>query len=76
MLGVPRCVDGQKAQAADDDLLRIIRDFELILSYRQKLTPKRIHPISVNTGGAGDQFFRVQHMRRTDGMHINLRALT
>ena len=48
-------IDRHKFQITDDDLFRILRDFELILFNGQKLTPKFSHPISVNAGGAGDE---------------------
>ncbi len=75
MIGMARCVDGYKAQATDDDLFRILRDLELILFNRQELTPKLIHPISINAGGAGNEFFRVQHMRRAIRVDVYLRTL-
>jgi hypothetical protein len=61
MLGMTRGVEREEAQAADDDLLLILRDCELILDDGQKLTPERLHPISVNAGGTGDQFFGIEH---------------
>ena len=75
MLRVAWRVDRKKMQAADDDLLRIVRDRELILVNGQELTPKSTHPIPVNARGARDQFFGIQHVRRANRVDVYLCAL-
>ena len=75
MLCMTGRVDGDKFQVADLDRLRIFRDLELILLNGQELTPKLVHPISVNARSAGNELFRIKHMRSTHRMDIHFRAL-
>src|SRR6266542_826888 len=75
MFCMPRGIDRRKPQLSNLDYFCILCDDELTLGNWQEITPQRLHSISVDTRRAGEQFLGVNHMRRTNGMHINLRAL-
>src|SRR5436190_21831995 len=68
-------MDGDKSQIADDEFLRVRRDSKLFLRHGQELAPKRFHAVAVDAAGARDQLFRVEQVRCTEGMHVNLRPL-
>src|SRR6185436_17824534 len=76
MFGMSRRIDRNKSQVSDHDFPAILRHMQFIFWNRQELTPQGLHAIPINSGGAGDQLLRVQHVRRTDGMHKYFRALS
>ena len=48
MLRVPGRGQCDEAQIPDDDLLRVLRDVELVRRDGQELAPERIHPLPVD----------------------------
>ncbi|MBV6403217.1 MAG: hypothetical protein CNIPEHKO_03553 [Anaerolineales bacterium] len=76
MLRVTGCVMRNKFRAPNTNPFAIIRNVQLIFRHGQEIAPQRLHSISIDARCAGDQLFRVEHVRCADRVHINLRALS
>jgi hypothetical protein len=73
---MPRSIDGQEPQRADDDFLGILHDTDARFRNGQKLTPQPIHLIPIYPARAGEKLLRIYHMRPTHGMDNDLGALS
>jgi len=74
-VGMARRVDGGDRQISNDNLLPILDSNQFIFWHSKKFTPEHLHPVLIDACRTGNQLFRVEHMRRTDGVDANLRAL-
>ncbi len=75
MPGVPRGLDDPDLETGDLQHAAVLHRRDAVGRSREDLPPQRVHPVTVDPGGAGQQLARVDQVGRAGGVDVDARPL-